>query len=54
MNDQPGWTLEDLEKAIEDSWDAQADISPTTIGFQRETAYFTAEANAKEAPKVKF
>ena len=37
MNDQPGWTLEDLEKAIEDSWDAQADISPTTIGFQRET-----------------
>jgi 2,3,4,5-tetrahydropyridine-2-carboxylate N-succinyltransferase len=37
MNDQPGWTLEDLEKAIEESWDAQDQISPTTIGFQRET-----------------
>jgi len=24
------------------------------FGFQRENAYFTAEANAKEAPKVKF
>jgi 2,3,4,5-tetrahydropyridine-2,6-dicarboxylate N-succinyltransferase len=37
MNDQSGWTLEDLEKAIEDSWETQADISPTTIGFPRET-----------------
>jgi len=37
MNDKPGWTLDDLQKAIEESWDAQAQISPTTIGFQRET-----------------
>jgi 2,3,4,5-tetrahydropyridine-2-carboxylate N-succinyltransferase len=37
MNDKPGWTLGDLEKAIEDSWEAQDQISPTTIGFQRET-----------------
>jgi 2,3,4,5-tetrahydropyridine-2-carboxylate N-succinyltransferase len=37
MNDKPGWTLDDLEKAIEESWDAQAEISPTTIGFRRET-----------------
>jgi 2,3,4,5-tetrahydropyridine-2,6-dicarboxylate N-succinyltransferase len=37
MNDQSGWTLEDLEKAIEENWDAQDQISPTTIGFQRET-----------------
>jgi 2,3,4,5-tetrahydropyridine-2,6-dicarboxylate N-succinyltransferase len=37
MNDRATWTLDDLEHAIEDSWDAQADIGPTTIGFQRET-----------------
>jgi 2,3,4,5-tetrahydropyridine-2-carboxylate N-succinyltransferase len=37
MNDAPGWTLEDLEHAIEESWEAQAEIGPTTIGFQRET-----------------
>ncbi len=29
-------------------------IAASMCGFQRETAYFTAEANAKEAPKVKF
>jgi len=29
-------------------------IAASMFGFQRETAYFTAEANAKEAPKVKF
>jgi 2,3,4,5-tetrahydropyridine-2,6-dicarboxylate N-succinyltransferase len=37
MNDRATWTLDDLQKAIEDSWEAQADISPTTIGFPRET-----------------
>jgi LemA protein len=29
-------------------------IAASMFGFQRENAYFTAEANAKEAPKVKF
>jgi LemA protein len=29
-------------------------IAASMFGFQRENAYFTAEAGAKEAPKVKF
>jgi LemA protein len=29
-------------------------IAASMFGFQRESAYFTAEAGAKEAPKVKF
>ena len=29
-------------------------IAATLFGFQRENAYFTADASAKEAPKVKF
>jgi len=29
-------------------------IAASMFGFQRENAYFSAEANAKEAPKVKF
>ena len=29
-------------------------IAASMFGFQRENAYFTAEANAKDAPKVKF
>jgi 2,3,4,5-tetrahydropyridine-2-carboxylate N-succinyltransferase len=37
MNEQPRWTLDDLEHAIEASWQAQSEISPTTTGFQRET-----------------
>jgi 2,3,4,5-tetrahydropyridine-2-carboxylate N-succinyltransferase len=37
MNDRATWTLEDLEHAIEESWDAQEQIIPTTIGFPRET-----------------
>jgi 2,3,4,5-tetrahydropyridine-2,6-dicarboxylate N-succinyltransferase len=37
MNDKPGWTLEDLEQAIEGSWEAQDELGPTTVGFQRET-----------------
>jgi 2,3,4,5-tetrahydropyridine-2-carboxylate N-succinyltransferase len=37
MNDKPGWTLEDLEHAIEASWEAQDELGPTTVGFQRET-----------------
>ncbi|HZC17767.1 MAG TPA: 2,3,4,5-tetrahydropyridine-2,6-dicarboxylate N-succinyltransferase [Caulobacteraceae bacterium] len=37
MNEQPRWTLGDLEAAIEASWEARGQISPTTIGFQRET-----------------
>jgi LemA protein len=29
-------------------------IAASMFGFQRENAYFTADAGAKEAPKVKF
>jgi len=31
------WTLEDLEHAIEQSWDARAELRHTTQGFARET-----------------
>ena len=41
MNDQSTWTLEDLERAVEASWEKQADLGPTTRGFQRETVEAT-------------
>jgi 2,3,4,5-tetrahydropyridine-2-carboxylate N-succinyltransferase len=31
------WTLDDLEAAIEQAWEAQGDIGHTTQGFRRET-----------------
>ncbi|HEX4197743.1 MAG TPA: 2,3,4,5-tetrahydropyridine-2,6-dicarboxylate N-succinyltransferase [Caulobacteraceae bacterium] len=37
MNDQPGWTLNDLEAAIDANWEARDQISTTTTGFRRET-----------------
>jgi 2,3,4,5-tetrahydropyridine-2,6-dicarboxylate N-succinyltransferase len=37
MNDRPSWTLADLQAAVESTWESQAKIGPTTMGFERET-----------------